>query len=211
MKKEVRWKRKCPKCGEEIPYSRIYERDGAEKRNSKCGSCANKGQVPWNKGLTKETDERVKKYSKSKMGDKNPAKRPGVRKKISETLKGRVPWNEGKIDVYSEETLKEMRLSRLKYLKTLNGQCYPNHNPVACEIICWFNMYYGFNFCHAENGGEVCVGGYFPDGIDETRKTIIEIDEKHHFNSDGKLKLKDVQRQNYLESLGYKFIRVRIE
>lgn len=71
-------------------------------------------QVPWNKGLTKETDERLKKLSermteymrnlseeekrariekmsknrrKKLVGDKNPAKRPEVRKKISDRWK----------------------------------------------------------------------------------------------------------------------------
>ena len=30
------------------------------------------------------------------VGDKNPSKRPEVRKKISESCKGRIPWNKGK-------------------------------------------------------------------------------------------------------------------
>ena len=71
-------------------------------------------------------------------------------------------------------------------------------------------MYYGFNFQHAENGGEVCIDGYFPDGIDMEKKIIIEIDEPRHYDKNGNLKQKDIQRQNYLENLGYKFIRVRI-
>lgn len=40
-------------------------------------------EVPWNKGLTKDTDERVAKYAKG----------------ISESLKGHTPWNKGKIGV----------------------------------------------------------------------------------------------------------------
>lgn len=59
----------------------------------------------------------------------------------------------------------------------------------------------GYNFQHAENGGEICIDGYFPDGVDQDKMVIIEIDEKHHFNVD--------DRQKYLENLGYDFIRIR--
>jgi very-short-patch-repair endonuclease len=208
-----------------------------------------KRQVPWNKGLSKETDERVKKYSESMMGDKNPAKRPEVRKKISvsvsgennhnygklrskevrekisESKKGQAPWNKGltketndivkkysevecsvetrkrmsesrKGKKFSEEHKKNMRLSAIK-----RGIKFPNHNPKGCKIIDEYSKKYNFNFQHAENGGEVCIGGYFPDGIDEKRKTIIEIDEPRHYDVNGKLKLKDIQRQKYLEGL----------
>ena len=67
------------------------------------------GHTPWNKGLTKETDKRLrisgqkisvknkgkshpqseeskKKISLSKIGDKNPAKRPEVREKIRKSV-----------------------------------------------------------------------------------------------------------------------------
>jgi len=57
----------------------------------------NKGRVAWNKGLTKETDERVKKNGESVRsafasgkarkltGEANPAKKENVREKISKT------------------------------------------------------------------------------------------------------------------------------
>jgi len=38
--------------------------------------------------------------SEQKMGDKNPAKRSGVKAKISKTLKGRIPWNKGKTNIF---------------------------------------------------------------------------------------------------------------
>ena len=142
MKEKIKkWNRNCPKCGEEIPYTTKRAKVKAEKRNANCKSCAmtgrifseeirkrmsefHKGQVPWNKGLTKETDIRVKKISESKkgekrseetkkrisesmLGDKNPAKRPEVRKKISEVRKG---------EKRSEETKK--RISEVRKGKT---------------------------------------------------------------------------------------------
>lgn len=69
---------------------------------------------------------------------------------------------------------------------------------------------HGYNFRHAENGGEVCIGGYFPDGVDFGEMVIIEIDEKRHFNSDGKYRQRDIDRQKYLENLGYRFIRITV-
>jgi hypothetical protein len=39
---------------------------------------AHKGKIPWNKGLTKETDERVKKYSEATKGEKNHAWKGGI-------------------------------------------------------------------------------------------------------------------------------------
>ncbi|MBT4732226.1 DUF559 domain-containing protein, partial [Candidatus Woesearchaeota archaeon] len=52
-------------------------------------------------------------------------------------------------------------------------------------------------------------GGYYPDGLDENRKTIIEVDESHHFKN-GELRKKDIKRQTYLESLGYDVIRIKL-
>jgi NOL1/NOP2/fmu family ribosome biogenesis protein len=235
MKKKTKWKRKCPTCGEEITYSTKCAKIRAEKRNTNCVLCVRGSEKTRekmsesHKGI-KFTDERKKNMSESKKGIKCSEEK---KKKISKTLKGRkITWSNkigeslkgGKRSEearkkmseshkgikFTDEHKKNIRLSRLKYITSLCGQISPNYNKIGCEIIRWFNMYYGFNFQHAENGGEICIGGYWPDGIDEKQKTIIEIDEPHHFNSDGTYKEKDVRRQNYLEKLGYKIIRVRI-
>ena len=56
----------------------------------------NKGQIPWNKGLTKETDERIQKYgekiSKARLKRKQELgylNSPEQRKKIRERMKGK--------------------------------------------------------------------------------------------------------------------------
>jgi hypothetical protein len=51
------------------------------------------GHKPWNKGLTKETNEMLVKVSQ----------------KVSETLKGNIPWNKGKTGIYSEDTIEKIR------------------------------------------------------------------------------------------------------
>ncbi len=112
--------------------------------------------------------------------------------------------------VHSEETKRKLRLKRLKSIETNFGQVMPNYNPNSIPIIEQYGKEYGYNFQHAENGGEVCIDGYFPDGVDLDRKVIIEIDEKRHFNTDGTYKQKDIDRQKYLEKIGYKVIRIKI-
>lgn len=257
--------------------------------------------IPWNKGLTKETDERIKnqsmklkgrkvsdetkkKQSKVKSGEKHPMfgkKHSDVtKKKMSNAHKGKVFSEEHKkrlsdnhadfsgenhpmygkpkqglkgknnpmfgrcaYDIwlkkyglkeaeklkketslklkekwkkrepFSTQTKKKMRLSAIKRIEKSKfnaGQLKPNYNPDGCKIIDAYGKKNGYNFQHAENGGEICIDGYFPDGVDEKRKTIIEIDEKHHFDVNGNLRQKDIDRQKYILRLGYKIIRVKI-
>lgn len=216
--KKIEWKRNCPNsgsnpnCKKVISYSRKRARNSAEKRNTKCKSCSRKG--------IKFSDEHKKKISDNHSHYWNDKKRKSfteeTRKRMSESasgksnsMYGKMPWNKGKTNVYSKEMLKRMRLSAIKRIENMNGQIMPNYNSEGCKHIDEYNKKYGFNFQHAENGGEVCIDGYWPDGLDKKRKTIIEIDEKYHFNPDGTYKEKDIKRQQYLENLGYDFIRVR--
>jgi hypothetical protein len=211
--KTKKWKRKCPKCGDEISYTQKSHKNRAEKRNTNCLSCSTTERF-----FSKNARKRM---SEANLGDKNPAKRPEVRKKISESLTGIKLTDEHKKNIseslrgkkckpFTDKHKKNIRLSVIKRIEKNNGQISPNYSPVGCGIINDYNKKYGFNFQHAENGGEVCIGGYFPDGLGEKRKTIIEIDEPRHYDVNGKLKQKDIQRQKYLESLGYKVIRIRI-
>ena len=58
-----------------------------------------KGRIPWNKGLTKETDNRVKMYSSSltgRIGHTAWNKGKSVRLNLDgEYKKGHIPWNKG--------------------------------------------------------------------------------------------------------------------
>ena len=122
----------------------------------------------------------MKKINSERMkGESNPSKRKDVREKQSIAGKKRMAKSGA------------------------NFPIHPNYNTEGCKIIEKYGTKHGFNFQHAENGGEVCIGGIFPDCLDEQRKTIIEIDEKYHFLVDGTLKEKDIKRQKYLESLDY--------
>lgn len=54
------------------------------------------GHTPWNKGYTKETHPIVQLISEL-VKLNNPASRPEVRRKLSESHKGQHPWNFGKV------------------------------------------------------------------------------------------------------------------
>ncbi len=54
-------------------------------------------KIPWNKGLTKEVDSRVKRYSEKLSHSRRGMKLSKTHKeKIRQSLIGRVPWNKGK-------------------------------------------------------------------------------------------------------------------
>jgi len=87
----------------------------------------------------------------------------------------------------------------------------PNYNPLACKLIDKYGKEHNYNFQHAENGGEFHIMVYWVDGYDKERNTVIEIDELFHFDKNGNLKEKDIQRQKEItDFLGCKFIRLKI-
>ena len=82
----------------------------------------------------------------------------------------------------------------------------PCYNPNACILIEEYGKEHGFNFQHAENGGEVRVIGYSLDGYDKEKNVVIEVDEPSH-----RWKVEyDARRQKEIEEhLGCKFIRLK--
>ena len=52
-------------------------------------------------------------------------------------------------------------------------------------------------------------GGYWLDGYCPERNLVIEVDEGHHYDESGKLKQRDIERQNYIQQkLKCNFIRI---
>jgi len=86
-----------------------------------------------------------------------------------------------------------------------------SYNPSSIPIIEQYGKQNGYNFQHAENGGEYKIPYtmYSVDGYDEEKNVVIEYDEKHHFNLEGILKEKDIKRQKeIIDILGCKFVRI---
>lgn len=156
-------------------------------------------------------------------------KRLGISRNVSESQIGRNAWNKGKKQTEdvkqkisdkkmgqvgpwlgkkrSMEDRRKMRIGALNRLKNRFGQIHPNYNPKACKAIDDYGKKYGYCFQHAENGGEFYIKelGYWVDGYDKEKNTVLEFDEKHHY----RFKDKDMVRQNeIIEHLNCAFIRL---
>jgi len=232
-------KRNCPGCGREIPYKNVSYYNLANRRNSHCLSCRTKQKYDILHSPEVRKKKSISMMGKN-VGEKNGMKRLENRRKVSEKLRdGRINGEKNSfynklhtkevIDYLkeintgiknpnyglkrTEETKRKIRLKtieRLKKNKFNGGDVFVNYSPEACKIIDEYGKQHDYDFQHAENGGEKCIDGYFPDGIDEQKKTIIEVDEPHHYNAKGNLKQKDIERQKYFENVGYKVIRIRV-
>lgn len=115
--------------------------------------------------------------------------------------------------VVNDEIRRRIRLGHIKDMQNKFGQVFPNYNKEACKIIEEYSKKTGYNFQHAENGGEFFINelGYWVDGYDKEKNIVIEIDEQAHFDVDGNLSKKDIKRQKEIEELlGCKFIRIKI-
>jgi hypothetical protein len=114
---------------------------------------------------------------------------------------------------HREDTKKKMRVSTIKYLESVKGQLAPRYNKNSIELIEDFGKSNGYNFQHAENGGEYHIEelGYFLDAYDKEKNVVLEIDEPRHFDNNGELLEKDKIRQKEItELLGCSFYRIKI-
>lgn len=99
---------------------------------------------------------------------------------------------------FSEEQLTKMRKPKSSSAKRnirigclrrignrIGKQIVPNYNIEACKIIDKYGKENNYNFQHAENGGEFHIKelGYWVDGYDENKNTVIEFFEQKHSSS----------------------------
>ncbi len=194
--------------------------------------CFVKGGTPWNKGLTKQTDNRMRSPTKYSMYSEpyirncpdcdvelsystvyyfaNAIKKNRKCNMCSQQGNTNGIGNKGK--TVSVESRKKMRISAIEYIKKQNGQIQPRYNIKSISLINDFAKENNYNFQHAENGGEYYIKelGYFLDAYDIEKNIVLEIDEKHHFRN-GKLRKKDINRQQEIEKfLKCKFIRIKL-
>ena len=192
-RKELQIRKNCPICG------KFYYRKSSKTCSLPCGYKYIK-QVNEEKRIYKECPIcSIKFYSFNKTCGKECGKILAI-KNHKDTI----------MQLYGVTNVSQIDFVKEKKKSKGYAVIVPNFNPAGCRLIDKYNKKDGYEFQHAMNGGEVQIGGYFPDGLDEKRKTIIEIDEKQHYTSDGELKEKDKKRQEYLENLGYKVIRIKI-
>ena len=168
----------------------------------------------------RHSEETKKKISEKTLGVNNPFYGKKHSEETKDKISNRTKQGMKKINVsgsnngfygkhHSEESKRKIRLSMIERINSLKGSFKPNYNPEACKIIDEYGKEHGFNFQHAENGGEFRVKelGYFLDGYDPEQNVVIEYYErkKHKHTVE-----KDLIRQKEIERyLDCKFIVLR--
>src|SRR3990167_1854608 len=183
------------------------------------------------KGVYIRTEETKRKMSEAKKGKTRRPFSEETKQRMADSHISGIPWNKGKKNCFSKETIQKMsksgkgkhysdeairniRLGAIKRIqnnKLNNNQFYPNHNPAACKIIEEYGKTGGYSFQHAENGGEYFIKelGYWVDGYDKTKNVVIEYYKKFHYDFNGNLKEKELNReQEIINYLKCKLIRI---
>jgi len=135
----------------------------------------------WKRNNPSFKKENREKISKRMSGDNNPAKDNEVRKKI--------------------------RLKTIEQRKKMFGNHHPMYNPKSISIIEDYGKEHGYNFQHAENGGEYHIKelGYYVDGYDKENNVVIEYMEKHHNRQQER---DTIRKKEIIEHLNCKYIEV---
>lgn len=181
----------CKYCGKECKNknSLIQHEIRCKENPNKIdtsNSWNNKNKQVWNKGLTKETDERVNLLSK----------------KISDSLKGKPQHKQ------TSETREKISISRKKYLSN-NPDKVPyliNHSSKIS-----YPEEYFIDLFAAENINlkyHLQVSKYQLDFYNEDLKLDIEIDGEQHY-IDKRIFKSDRERDKFLENLGWTVFRIR--
>ncbi len=206
------WNRICTSCNTNITYASYSGWYKADRWNRNCKSCSiakinrnrtaddlsNRNQnIRKSKLGTSASVETKLKMSKSQTGRRHSLE---TKRKISE-------WHKGKI--LSDTHRQNLRLAKIADMKKKHGQISPNYNSDACRLIEKYGKKHGYNFQHAENGGEFHIKplGYWVDGYDAEQNLVIEVYESYHSRQIEKDKIRQKEIE---EHLGCEFVILNI-
>ena len=106
------------------------------------------------------------------------------------------------------QSVLKVRLKAIERIENRVGQMCPNYNPEAVKMIEAYGKENGYNFQHAENGGEFRIKslGYWLDGYDPEKNVAIEFYEAHHKKQVEKDK---ARKELIIKELGCEFIELK--
>lgn len=190
--------KKCILCNIDVEFSNsMHYKRAKSDRFYLCKSCAVRKSHTGKKISQKQKSL----LRKRQLGIRWPLER---RKKLSETMKGKNNPMYGKIR-------HDYRIRWLSSLEKSGVTLRTFYNPKACKIIDEYGKKYGYNFQHAENGGEYYIKelGYWTDGYDKEKNVVIEYYEPYHTRTEKQI-LKDDNRQKLIiNHLKCKFIVIK--
>lgn len=174
--------------GKIVPWNKDKKNVYSEE-TLKSMSTTNMGKIPWNKGLTTEIDERVKRYGESIVKNAKINSNYGMKGKIQ-----------------TKKTKQKMRISSIEYIKNIRGDISPNIGLHEKQILDEIQNIIGFSIKRA-----FYINGYFLDGYCQELNIAFEIDEEHHYKNNI-LRQKDIEKQNnIMKALNCDFIRIRVK
>jgi hypothetical protein len=202
--KNKKYLRYCPRCKNKIYYSSKYTVKYYNEKNKICQSCAQFGKtlnqnhrkkisdsLKGNKNAKgyKQTKEHIKRRTEF-LGDlyngRTYEELYGIKR--ANERKEKISKNNGKYWLgkhHSSISKKKMRISHIKWIeenKNNNLPIHPIFNKNACIVIDKYGQQNNYNFQHAMNGGEYKIEelGYWVDGYDKEKNTIVEYYENRH-------------------------------
>jgi hypothetical protein len=144
------------------------------------------------------SDEIKKKMSDAKLGEKSAwfgkKHSPETKEKISKANSGKNCFWYGK--TFTEEHKEKLRLARINQVRTKYGGVY--YNTRACDYFKALEKENGWNGYYASKNDEFIIAGYSVDYYEPNENIIIEYDEPHHYTPRGKLKKRDILRQEII-------------
>ena len=195
--------RNCPQCKKELSYKSKDAFTKGVKNKLLCKSCVRIGKNNPMFGR-KHSDD-----SKNKIKEKRKEQTfsDESREKMSESrIKHLAEYNSWNGKSHTDETRKKMRLSGIEYIRKMKGSVSPRYNVNSIPIIEEYGRTHGYNFQHAENGGEYHIEelGYWVDAYDKEKNVVLEYDEPRHkyYKNDEK------REQEIKDYLNCKFIRI---
>ena len=201
--KDLTWKLthdglKCQYCGKECKnknslcnHERLCSKNPNRQELIREGF-NNQGRVAWNKGLTKETSDSLKRASETLQ-----------RRYYSKEI---IPFWSGK--THTEETKEKISRARKEFLSE-----HPEKVPYVLNhsSITSYPEQYFIELFRKEGIALIYhyrISKYELDFCDLDRKVDIEIDGDQHY-LDKRIKQSDIERDNYLQSLGWKVVRIK--